>query len=66
MDRTIKLDKHTIEAWGLWWAHWQATTKERLRKHGMSPKAYVDKHLVGSEGESFSRDATGSLALRPK
>jgi len=66
MDKTIYMEKHFIEAWGLWWVHWQKHTKERLQKHSMSPKVFVDKHLVGSEVEGFSRDATASLVLRPK
>lgn len=66
MDRTIYIEKHFIEAWGLWWVHWQKNTKERLQKHSMSPKVFVDKHLVSAEGEGFSRDTTGSLILLPK
>ena len=66
MDKTIYLEKHFIEAWGLWWVHWQKNTKERLQKHSMSPKVFVDKHLVSTEGESFPRDATASLVLLPK
>ena len=63
MDKTIYLEKHIIEAWGLWWVHWQKHTKERLQKHSMSPKVFVDKHLVSTEGESFSSDAATSSAI---
>ena len=70
MDKTIYLDKPFIEAWGLWWVHWQKNTKERLQKHSMSPKVFVDTHLVSAEGESFPRDTTrnsvNTLVLLPK
>ena len=69
MDRTIKMEKHHVEAWGLWWVEWQKITKERLQKHGMSPKAFVDQHLVTSEEESFGGNTAGggrTLALLPK
>jgi hypothetical protein len=53
MDRTIVLDQHIIEAWGLWWAQWQKETKERLRRQAMSPQMRLNRfnelHLVGSE-----------------
>jgi hypothetical protein len=70
MDKTIILEKHFIEAWGLWWVNWQKQTKERLQKHAMSPKVFVDKHLVSAEGEGFARDSTrnsiNTLVLLPK
>jgi hypothetical protein len=70
MDRTIYLDKHFIEAWGLWWVHWQKNTKERLQKHSMSPKVFVDKHLVGAESTNFlgdtTRNSVNTLVLLPK
>jgi hypothetical protein len=59
MDRTIVLDQHIIEAWGLWWAQWQNETKERLRRQAMSPQMRLNRfnelHLVGSR-EDASRD----------
>lgn len=70
MDKTIYLDKQFIEAWGLWWVHWQKHTKERLQKHSMSPKVFVDKHLVSAESANFLRDTTrnsvNTLVLLPK
>jgi hypothetical protein len=63
MDKTIRLENHIIEAWGLWWVHWQKNTKERLQKHSMSPKVFVDKHLVTTEGESFLSHPTASSAI---
>jgi hypothetical protein len=70
MDKTIYMEKHFIEAWGLWWVHWQKNTKERLQKHSMSPKVFVDKHLVSTESESFSsnttRNSVNTLVLLPK
>jgi hypothetical protein len=66
MDKTITLESNHIEAWGLWWITWQKQTKERLRKHKMSPQAFVDKHLVSSESEGFRGDTTGGNTLLPK
>jgi len=71
MDKTIRLDKTVIEAWGLWWIKWQEDEKERLRRHAMSPQARVDRfaslHLsVGAEGEGLGSNATGSAVLLPK
>jgi hypothetical protein len=63
MDKTIRLEKHFIEAWGMWWVNWQKQTKERLQKHAMSPKVFVDKHLVSAEGEGFASDTTASSAI---
>jgi hypothetical protein len=63
MDKTIYLEKHFIEAWGLWWVHWQKHTKERLQKHSMSPKVFVDKHLGSSHGEGFPSNTTPSSAI---
>ena len=54
MERELRLEKHHIEAWGLWWIDWQNLTKERLRRHTMSTqvrlKQFEEKHLVGSKG----------------
>jgi hypothetical protein len=52
MDRTIKMEKYHIEAWGLWWLEWQQWTKERLRRHTMSTqtrlKEFEARHLSGT------------------
>jgi len=66
MDRTLQMEKHHVEAWGLWWAQWQSKTKERLQKQSLSPKAFVDQHLVSSEREGSTSDTTSSLVLPPK
>ena len=66
MDKTIFMKQHHIEAWGLWWIRWQKQTKERLQKHSMSPKVFVDKHLVATESKGLSGDTTTSLVLLPK
>ena len=70
MDKTIQMEKHIIEAWGLWWVEWQKQVKDRLKKQVMSPQAFVNEHLVSSEGESFIGNATSnsvvSLVLPPK
>ena len=50
MDRTLEIDQHIIEAWGLWWAQWQKDTKERLQRLGKSPQAFVNEHLAESKG----------------
>jgi hypothetical protein len=63
MDKTIQMEKHLIEGWGLWWAGWQKQTKERLRKHKMSPRAFVDTHLVDSSGSVSSE--TKGLSRNP-
>ena len=66
MDKTIQMEKHIIEAWGLWWIEWQKQVKDRLKKQVMSPQAFVNEHLVSSEGESFIGNTTTSLVLPPK
>lgn len=74
MDRTIVMDQHNIEGWGLWWIQWQKDTKERLRKHHMSTQMsmservnrFSELHLVGSEGKDLRADSTASLVLTPK
>lgn len=66
MDKTIKLEKHQIEAWGLWWIQWQIQTKERLLKHSKSPKVFLDRHLVSSKCEGFSGNSATGLILPPK
>jgi hypothetical protein len=66
MDKTIQMEKHIIEAWGLWWVEWQKQVKDRIKKQVMSPQAFVNEHLVSSEGKSFVRDTTTSLVLPPK
>jgi hypothetical protein len=55
MDKIIQMEKHHIEAWGLWWVQWQKQTKEELRKTLVSPKS---KDLLGN--------TTTSLVLPPK
>ena len=32
IDRTIILDQHIIEAWGLWWIQWQKDQVTLLRR----------------------------------
>jgi hypothetical protein len=67
MDRTIVLDQHIIEAWGLWWAQWQKETKERLRRQAMSPQMRLNRfselHLVAPKREGLSGDATPDSAV---
>jgi hypothetical protein len=70
MDRELRLERHHIEAWGLWWIEWQKETKERLRRHTMSTqvrlKQFEEKHLVGSKSTKALGDTTASLVLPPK
>jgi len=45
----ITLERHYVEAWGLWWLEWQQWKKERLRRHTMSTqtrlKEFESRHL---------------------
>lgn len=65
MDKIVQLDKHHIEAWGLWWVQWQKQTKERLQKQSMSPQSFVNTHLssVGPQREGFSGNSATSSAV---
>jgi peptidoglycan/xylan/chitin deacetylase (PgdA/CDA1 family) len=68
MERELRLEKHHIEAWGLWWINWQNLTKERLRRHTMSTqvrlKQFEEKHLVGSKSsEGFTDSIPTSVKL---
>lgn len=58
MDRTLEIDTHTIESWGLWWVQWQKDTKERLQKLGKSPQGFVNEHLA--EGKGLLSSTAGS------
>jgi hypothetical protein len=62
MDRTIVVEQHIIEGWGLWWTQWQNDMKARLRRQTMSPQARLERfselHLVRPEGEGLSSDTT--------
>jgi hypothetical protein len=66
MDKIIQIEKHHIEAWGLWWIQWQQQTKEALRKHGTSPQSFVNKHLISSKDEGLLGNTTTRLVLPPK
>ena len=72
MDKSIRMERHLIEAWGLWWTQWQKQTKDKMKKHIMSPQAFVNEHLANEEslvspkGESFLSNTTTSLLLSPK
>jgi len=60
------MEKHHVEAWGLWWSQWQTQLRERLQKHAMSPQVFVNEHLVSSKGERLSGNTATSLILPPK
>ena len=70
MDKIIQLDRHHIEAWGLWWVQWQKQTKERLQKQSMSPQSFVNTHMsngsVAPKSEGLPGNSTTSLVLLPK
>jgi hypothetical protein len=74
MDKSIRMEKHLIEAWGVWWTQWQRQTKDKLKKHVTSPQAFVDQHLeakvsrdlVSSESKHLSTGSTLGLILPPK
>jgi hypothetical protein len=74
MDKSIRMEKHLIEAWGVWWTQWQRQTKDKLKKHVTSPQAFVDQHLeakvskgsVSPESEHFRTGGTVGLILPPQ
>jgi len=57
MDKIIQMDKHHIEAWGLWWFQWQQQTKETLQQQATS---------IRSKGKDLPRNSTTRLVLPPK
>jgi hypothetical protein len=69
-DPRLTLERHYIEAWGLWWLEWQQYTKERLRRHTMSTqtrlKEFEARHLGRSRGEGLLGDAATSPVLPSK
>jgi hypothetical protein len=79
MDRTIVIEQHSIEGWGLWWIQWQKDTKEQLLRHSMSQQVsmservnkFSELHLnstsVSSEGKDLPcNSATQNLVLTSK
>ena len=74
MDKSIVMEKHLIEAWGVWWVQWQKQVKDTLKKQVMSPQSFVNEHLVNepssklvsSEGECFLRNTTTGPTLLPR
>ena len=64
MNRTLEIEQHIIEAWGLWWIQWQKDTKERLQKISKSPQGFVNEHLTELKG--LLGDSTGGLILPSK
>jgi len=65
-DRTIILEKHIVDAWGLWYLEWQATKKDIIKKQAQSPKEFINKHLVSIERSSSCGNTTSSLVLPSK
>ena len=59
-ERSLILDQHIIEGWGLWWVQWQKDTKERLRKSVNRTRVnhFSELHLVGSEGKDSLGNTT--------
>jgi hypothetical protein len=61
MDKLIHVNKHHIEAWGLWWVQWQQYERERMKKEAL---------LISSKGKDLSGNTTTSstipLVLLPK
>ena len=77
MDRTLVIEQHSIEGWGLWWIRWQKDTKEQLLRYSMSQQVsmservnkFSELHLnsVGSEGKDLPcNSATQNLVLASK
>lgn len=65
-DRSIILEKHIVEAWGLWYLEWQATKKDIIKKQAQSPKEFINKHLVSTESKCLLGNTTSSLVLPSK
>jgi hypothetical protein len=67
-DRTIILETHIVDAWGLWYLEWQATKKDIIRKQTQSPKAFINKlnQLVSIESSSSHGRTAISLVLPSK
>jgi hypothetical protein len=57
MDKIIQMEKHHIEAWGLWWVQWQQQTREALR---------LEAVLVRTKSKGSLGNTTTSLVLPPK
>ena len=79
MDRTIVIEQHSIEGWGLWWIRWQNDTKQQLFRHSMSQQLsmservnkFSELHLnstsVGSESKDLPCDSVAlNLVLTSK
>ena len=67
-DPEIKMEKHIVEAWGLWYIQWQTQKKEQLRRHSMSTQVRLkefEKHLSVAVSKDLLTDATGGLVLLP-
>lgn len=54
MDKIIQMEKHHIEAWGLWWIQWQQQKREEL------------KHSVSSKSKDLTANTATLLVLPPK
>ena len=57
MDKIIQMEKHHIEAWGIWWVQWQQQTREKLREEAIS---------VRTKAKNPPRNTTTGLVLPPK
>ena len=62
-DRMIILEKHIVDAWGLWYLEWQATKKDIIKKQAQSPKEFINKHLVSTESKCLLGNTTSSSAI---
>jgi hypothetical protein len=56
MDKIIQMEKHHIEAWGIWWVQWQKQKRQELR----------DKILVSAKSKDPTGNTTTRLVLPPK
>jgi len=54
MDKIIQMEKHHIEAWGIWWVQWQEQKRQELRAS------------VGSKAKSLIGNTATQLVLPPK
>ena len=63
MDKVIQVEKHHIEAWGIWWIQYQKLEKERLKKQ--AKEDLVRSKRKDSAGNTASSSAI-TTALLPK
>ena len=61
MDKIIQMEKHHIEAWGIWWVQWQQQTREKLREEARLVRTKAKDPL-----RNTATSSTIPLVLLPK